>query len=47
MTDLEIQIAFDGLAEALKLRGYDADKIEEYLTLESQRVAQEMRDEAA
>lgn len=44
MTDLEIEILFDSIADALRQRGKSPDQIEEYLTFESERVAQEARD---
>lgn len=44
ITDIDIEVAFDSIGKALVRRGYDADKIEEYLVREAERVAQEIRD---
>lgn len=45
MDDLQIQIVFDDIGRALLRRGKTPDEIEDYLEFESQRVAQELRDE--
>ena len=45
MDDLQIQMVFDEIGRALLRRGKNPDDIEEYLECESQRVAQELRDE--
>lgn len=42
MDDLEIQLALDAIAIALLKRGYDSDRIADYLTQEVDRVQSEI-----